>query len=142
MHLVSFIYPVPCIYPVTFYWISAVLRPPDSGLSPYRLSLIPEIKPLSHEFDTGKIGPVLYCIMKKHRYYLTTLKFAGELRWTPLRWTPKKSIKQDVCAACILGWGWNHPDLLRMAGEGSHPPPRKLARRDFLRGHQIKDGKE
>ncbi len=44
----------------------------------------------------------------------------------------KKSIKQDVRFACILGWGWNQADSLRLAGEGSHPPPRKMAPRDLM----------
>ena len=46
----------------------------------------------------------------------------------------KKSIKQDVRVACILGWGWHQANSLRLAGEGNHPPPRKMAQRDFLRG--------
>ncbi len=27
-------------------------------------------------------------------------------------------LKQDVRVACILGWGWNQADSLRLAGEG------------------------
>jgi hypothetical protein len=50
----------------------------------------------------------------------------------------KKSIKQDVRIACILGWGWNQADSLRLAGDHANgvTAQGKMARRDFLRGYQ------
>jgi len=46
----------------------------------------------------------------------------------------KKSIKQDVIVACILGWGWNHADSLRSLDKARDGEPVEPLAGDYAQG--------